>query len=172
MTTCGKPNPSIHEFSRIPTGYLSVTDLSEYHLLSQRAYSFENRALAGIAPGILAQSRWHGSHRCIRPCKGTELWRHRGIILGWRTQAWRGIILAAWVRFLPTIVLAWNGSYFGRSVCYLRRTGLLERDTAGVKENTLHFLQASVYPCWLGRGKRVSESGRGGYGNSLWDFKL
>lgn len=41
-----------------------------------------------------------------------------------------GIILAARVRFLPSIVLAWNGSYFGKSMCYIRQVWLLERDTS------------------------------------------
>ncbi len=83
------------------------------------------------------------------------------------------IILAAWVE-IPSVhctPLKWK-LFREERVLYKASVTIGERDTAGVKENTFHFLRASVCPCWLGREKRASKSGRGGYGNSQWDFWL
>lgn len=110
-----------------------------FHLQSGHAVaqSKHHKMLAQDTEAPHTHTHTHNWSLCL-PTTGLGAMTSKKIFLEWRTQvpppAWHQIVLAAWLKFLPTPTSHQNTSYFGRLECYKRQIPLLDRGLKKKKE--------------------------------------
>lgn len=159
-----------------------VTDQCKCHSVLQCGFSFAKWTHNGTEPtpqdaGTVHWSQKHthtNTHFCPNwhralllrphPHPGLEQWRQEGYIWDDARKfptARSRIVLAAWMRFLPTPAFHRNRSYFwGRNAIWGKYPPL-DRHNTGAKKDTFHYPTPFVWSCCL-RVQKMSPKFEGG----------